>query len=197
MTLVKALRLGNSRIRTVTGFRSLTAVDGDAEDVVTDPAGNSLGQIIWKFRYRTTNADGTSNANTSKWDFVGGPPVHSEIRSVISLTANSNWADNGGTTPHVTVPLGGVYLVEFGAVVTPAAASTFTGVGISIGATDPTLDRRAYTFVTNQTEVMQAFYVSLSLSDNLIMKYRSTAASGSASYDDRWMRVLPVRVTQT
>lgn len=65
--------------------------------------------IYWHLRYN-------SGAATYKWEFLGGPPMTADNASALSPTTTT-YADVS-TTPTLTLPLGGEYIITFGGRVT-------------------------------------------------------------------------------
>lgn len=96
----------------------------------------------WHLRYRTNNPDGSTNANTSKWEPVGVPTplfaeAHARVTKVSMPAATFGSVD--ANDPTVTVPLAGDYLVRHAAAMVPANAAA-VAIGVKVGATEPVVN---------------------------------------------------------
>lgn len=160
-----------------------TADEGDQIVYDTGTAG-----VRWHLVYDTS--DGT----TYPWLFIGGSPLEAEVTTSESRT-NTAYGALATVGPSVTVPLAGDYDVWIGATVTPGSPGVIAKMSYDIGGTGA-VDADAVRVHTGATQVSSnrpRRKTALSASTALVSKYAETVATGS-TWQDRWMRVQPVRV---
>lgn len=170
---------------------ALPASPSDGQEVYF--LADATNGVEWHFRYRA------ASAASSKWEFIGGPPLFAEVTAVenIAVATYSNLTTVG---PSITIPaFAGDFIVEIGAridVVHTAAA--FGRMSYAIGATAAVdADAVEQTNTLTQFERMQsngtrARKKTLAASTALVAKYASSA--GNSNFANRWMSVVPVRV---
>lgn len=98
------------------------------------PTGDlTTDDLLWAFKY---DADETS---VYKWKFVGGPQLGDIVNAVEVPTANGVYQDLATVGPEVTVPLNGVYQLQFGCFMgqDSNSISVTMNAGIAIDATPP------------------------------------------------------------
>lgn len=166
--------------------RSGTALPASPVDgMETYYTADDTNGVIWHFRYR-------SAASSSRWEFVGGPPLRSEVDT---SEARNNAAYGALTTagPSVTCPLAGDYIVRIGSAIGPTGA----GFGIhsfDVGGTAAS-DNDMIMFVSTgaqEAAVAREQVVSgVAAGTALVSKYRSTV---NTNFRFRWMTVTPIRV---
>lgn len=164
----------------------------------TTPPGSPVDGMIW--RYPADSANGVywffqydSAQTTYKWIFVGGAALFAEV-STQQSTASTTYAVLATAGPSITVPRAGDYLVEIGMRVENATAATGL-MSYDIGAT-AAIDGDAVSHATVNLVAPSGSRLRkktvLAASTALVSKYRTTA--GTASFVNRWMRIVPVRV---
>lgn len=133
-----------------------------------------------------------NSASAFKWECIGGRPLVSEV-ATDQTTASVSYIALGTAGPSIALPLAGDYDVEFGAV------CGVSGVGNGFmsydtggtAATDAEGQQNAVVSgVANS--LMRARRRTGLTAVTLTAKYR--AVSGTCSFGNRWMRVMPVRV---
>jgi len=150
--------------------------------------------VVWHLKYRA------ASASAYKWEYVGGPPRFDEITAT-ETTVSTTYAALATAGPSITVPLAGDYLVEIGTrayftATNNASASMSYDIG-GTGAGDG--DRVDYygaavsgvaTAAPHQVRARRKN--ALAASTALVAKYK--VSGGTGTFQDRWMRVTPVRV---
>jgi len=143
----------------------------------------------WRFRYNA----GASSAH--KWEYVGGSSFYTIIDGV-ATTASAAFVDLSPVGPSFQIPLLGDYIVEIGTYVkhsgaaltlmsfdTGPLAATVTDA-IEVGTQDAN-EQGNYFLARPKYNVVAGY--------TIVAKYRTTLAT--ATFNKRWLRVSPVRVT--
>jgi hypothetical protein len=160
-----------------------TPADGDRW---TLPIANG---VVWQFRY---NASG----GTYKWEFVGGSDAYQMVAAAEGTTTQATWLNLNTNGPLVTVPRAGDYLVTYGARGFHSVVGGSFSVGPALGDTSP-----ANCAVGNATGVnyslmlpMKVLFSGVPASTAIKLRYFMSVA-GTATWVDRWISVVPVRVS--
>jgi hypothetical protein len=176
-------------IQFVTTLPSTTGLmDGYEVGLVVD----ATNGVVWRMKYRA------ADASTSKWQFIGGPPMISEIATneTIAVTTYAALTTAG---PSIALPRAGDYIVSLGAemnVNSAAVGSAF--MSYDIGATvavDADAVSVSNTFVQFERIIQESARTMRKdglTAVTLTAKYRVT--TGSAAIAKRWMAVHPVRL---
>jgi hypothetical protein len=151
--------------------------------------------VVWHLKYRS------ASASAYKWEFVGGAALFSEVLTAES-TASTTYVALTTAGPTVTLPLAGDYAVTVGATATEnsaawvsAAMSYDIGASAAVDADAALLTNTATQFERVQGSVnRERRKTGMLATAALTAKYRNAGGSGTASFQDRWMRVTPVRV---
>jgi hypothetical protein len=151
--------------------------------------------IIWNLKYRA------ASASAYKWEFIGGPPLISEIAAA-ETTTSTTYAALTTSGPNVVIPRAGDYIVAIGSLHNQAAAgAAMTYHSYDIGATtavdaDATQhDQQAAGGNPNRSHLWRAkLKTGLTAGITLTSKYRTTSAI-SISFEQRAMHVSPVRIS--
>jgi hypothetical protein len=167
----------------------LSPFDGQVVDFLADDTNG----IVWRLRYRV------SSASSYKWEFVGGAGLHAavDVRESTSSTAYTNLTTTG---PTVTPPLAGDYVIALGGYLFGDTAGTNVLMSFAIGGA-VALDASGidvygaavsggFTNAGNFMRELRA--IGLAAGAALTAKYRVTGGTGS--FQERWIRVLPIRV---
>lgn len=140
--------------------------------------------IEWRFCY---------DAASSYWKFVGGGPLISET-DTFEATSSATYVNLATVGPSVSVPFLGDYIVTFGAETFAGAnAAAWMSVDVGAGAADgdgAVLQQSSA--VTSVASVARARTKTVAAGTSIVCKYRSS--SGSASFLNRFLNVLPLRV---
>jgi hypothetical protein len=171
-----------------------TPADGDLHfyplsGVTTVPSGGGVGH--WMFRW---------NATTSKWDWVGGPPLFAEVATDEGLTTAPTYQALTTAGPSITLPFAGDYNVEIGFSAYANAGTTGTTARMSydIGGTGAVDADSVRAWVKASTNPDANWGTSRPRRKTgltavaLTAKYKMDA-DVDAHFIDRWMRVTPVR----
>jgi hypothetical protein len=139
------------------------------------------------------------NAALSKWLFLGGPPLYNEVLAAEG-TSGTTYAALTTAGPSITIPGagGGLYMVGLGAYAQAAAAGAQAVMSYDIGATGA-VDQDYVFFVsggagTSAASVARESRKSIATAVALTAKYKRTAGSGTVTFQNRWMTLLPVQV---
>lgn len=148
--------------------------------------------INWALRYDANIAD------SYKWTFEGGAPLHHTIATEQS-TASTSYADLSTVGPTVTVPKAGVYRVDYGAslINNTAESDVVVGVKYSAGTPTDTESIQAEGIVSgggaNRTAQSRSIVVTVT-SDSQIVKLQYKVGSSTGVYRNRWIIVTPIRL---
>lgn len=183
------------RYKTRAAFEIVSALPGapdDGEVCFFQDAGMATAGVVWQFRYRAAGG-------TSKWEFVGGPPLVSEVDAAenLSLATYSALATPG---PSLTTPLAGDYLLTYSATIYPAVTGTATGgrVSFDIGATGAVDADAIYVGLPTANDGTSAARTrrknALAAGTALVLKYRNAAVAPAIGYSARVLNLIPIRV---
>lgn len=161
--------------------------DGD-KAILTDST--TVPTYAWLFQY----VAGISDAN--KWIFIGGSPLAAEVAASEATTTTTTYQALTTAGPAVTVPRAGVYVVEYGAMVTLGASSSGAWMSFDIGATGAVdadgveVSGAAGTIFALERRILKS---GLAASTALTAKYRPSNAVAN-TFSRRRIEVIPVRV---
>jgi len=167
----------------------VTPVDGQEIYFLAD----ATNGIIWHLRYRA------SSSSAYKWEVIGGPPLFSEVTVAAEGTASTTYTNLTTIGPTVTLPLAGDYDVEIGARCAPAVVDQSALMSYAIGATaavdaDALQSYRSSAWTTSLTSSSRPRRkTGLAATTAIQAKYRQSGGA-AGQFNDRWMRVTPVRV---
>lgn len=133
------------------------------------------------------------NSTTTKWHFIGGPPIFSEVVASENTTSNS-YAALATAGPSITLPYGGDYIITWGADISTGNATDAAFMSYDIGGTGA-VDLDA----VNTTNVG---YISASRTKKktgltavgLTAKYKTTNST-SATFQNRFISAVPIRIS--
>jgi len=167
-------------------------VDGQ-EAILVDSTTSPSYQ--WRFRYNS------SNSTAYKWEFVGGAAALNEVTaSEVRLGGGTTYADITTAGPQLTAPRAGVYDVAIGAAMYNDAGGGPAYMSYQIGATAAVDADALYALQPNGVTVAGQWNLSrvrrktLASGDALVAKYK-VATTGNGAYANRWMTLIPVRVS--
>lgn len=147
----------------------------------------TVATYSWRFMYIA------GSANTDKWEFVGGSSP------IIQVTANqgksdSSYGDLATVGPAFTCPRAGQYVVTIGHSRTTGTANACY-MSFAIGATAAVDANASMSQGDQRSGSMRASQITVaSASTTLTAKYRMDNTT-SSNWNDRWMHVLPIRVS--
>lgn len=158
----------------------------------TFPGAPTLGQ---EYKYSTGSRLWTFTWDGSDWWFTGGPALFAEVTA--SETTNSaSYTALSTPGPTITVPFDGDYLVSIGARPYSDSANQGGIMSYDIEGTGASgNDSIGFTMGSGVStgNIMRPREKALLAGDTLVAKYRTTG-SGTATFENRWMSVLPIRV---
>jgi hypothetical protein len=161
-------------------------VDGQ-EAILVDSL--TLPTYAWRFRYTASITD------AYKWVYVGGAPIVTEVATIGTINSGTYGA-LASAGPSFALPRAGIYEVEVGARMYNNTASADAAMSYDIGGTAAVDADAVDTFgpgVTDATHNSMVKTKTIATAVTLTAKYRSAAGS-TASFEKRFMRVVPVRV---
>ena len=162
---------------------ALPGAPGDGESFYY--IANAGSGIVWHFRYRS------SATGSYKWEVVGGQGLASSIET--SEARNSRaYGDLATVGPTVTVPLDGDYIVTIGNFSQSSGVADVALMSYAVGASVATDARSTRGSDKQGNPCLTKLHTGVSAGTSLVMKYRNL--TGSASFADRYMTVVPVRV---
>lgn len=146
--------------------------------------------VYWMLRYRS------GSASAYKWEFVGGPPLFSEVTTA-ETRANTAYGALTTAGPAITLPLAGDYDVEYGARIHNDTVGDYGKISYDIGATgavDADMITARAAVASNPSDHHWRKRRKTGLTAvALTMKY-ATITGGTAQFSDRTMYALPIRV---
>lgn len=174
---------------------TLPASPYDGQEIYYQNATMATAGVVWHFRYR-------SGGGTYKWEYIGGPPLHSSSATGITLsTIAANTAISGDVA--LSIPLSGEYCVEFSTTTTHTGNNQGiylfpTGAGLTgNGSTDGAMftGQPAMGYPTAAIPAVSFSRVTLTGGGTLTLGYYVGLAGGSLPPNGRrTLRATPVRV---
>lgn len=157
--------------------------------------------VVWYFKYNA------GSASSFKWEFIGGGELWAEVATQETLD-NATYGNLATTGPAITLARAGDYIVTVGVFVddstAPNATNSYGYMSYAIGATAATDADAAlykYTGTSGVTStyaghaVRSKLKTGIAASTTLTAKYRTSASGNFGSFAQRWMKVVPVRVS--
>jgi hypothetical protein len=166
-------------------------------------AADAANGVIWHLRYRS------GASGSYKWEYLGGPSMFSSPSAGDEGTASTAYVGLTTAGPSITVPLAGDYIIEFGSrafltsgTYVTAAANMAVKIGAAAVSDSDSIetwtasngwgDFFSSNNTTNNARTLRK--TGLTASTVLLAQYRTTHASSTANFRNRWMNVTPVRV---
>jgi hypothetical protein len=176
----------------ITGSLPTSPSDGDEIYYLGDGTPHN---VIWHLRYLA--AESTS----SKWIVIGGAPLVGRRTNVgtVSPGGGSAWNTLAGTDqagPSVILPLTGYYLIQFGCDIN-APASADARVGASPIGSDPggsDVAESGSTFDTSVMAILNPYGTQFVGGTQMRLMYAADGSTGTASYQNRWLTALPLKL---
>lgn len=182
--------IGRPRVTALTaGQQGIPSPIPDGFEVVY--VADATNGILWTLKYNA------GSASAYKWEVIGGSDLFALVASA-STTTSATYADlAAGAGPDVTVPLAGDYDVQIGASVGNNAVGQEAFMSYAIGGTAASdVDMVQYfpaeTSSKRHSVAGQRRKTAIAAATLLRAKYR--VGGGTGMWQDRWMRVRPVRV---
>lgn len=183
-------------VSTVPYATTLPASPGDGQEaILVDSVSTPTYQ--WRFRYNA------SSGNTDKWEFTGGAPAYVEV-TTLENRVGSAYGALTTAGPSFTVPNGGVYFVSLGFAVDADASTNDISAWMSYdiggtGAVDADgvgiLAIHTNVPISNRHTSSRTRRKTIAASTALVSKYKSTHGTPNTGFQDRWISVVPVRVS--
>ena len=164
-------------------------------------AANATDGVIWHLRYRS------GSSSSYKWEFVGGPPLHTSIGQTLAQTnsvASNTFSSLGGATGsaiNLTVPLIGTYVVHGqGAFYTNNGSNTNVDMfmGFKANGSSPTTGTSGYAQQTTQNYVLISWTYRLTVTSSTDRVVEIQVAQTGATRDlygyNRQLTITPVRL---
>ena len=147
--------------------------------------------IVWHLRYRA------ASPSAYKWELVGGSALAHEVAAPQG-TPSTSYTDLATVGPYVTVPLAGEYSIRAGAGCFGSVAGIWVTATVKLGAAAAADSERVVdTYIAVAGVAVGGFGRSIvraaAAGSQLKLQYR-TYASGTASFVDRYINAVPVRV---
>lgn len=165
-------------------------IDGQ-EAVLVDSITNPTYQ--WRFRYNA----GSSSAY--KWEFIGGTSAMSGVTAAEG-TSSGSYVALTTAGPSFTVPRAGDYEVAFGSIIQCNQDALSQGNhSFDVAAVSVASDSWSAQFVTNRaldraSVTFEGRFYNIGSGGALVSKYKS-GTTNSHTFSNRWMRVIPLRVS--
>lgn len=170
----------------------VTALPGspaDGQVVYFQNAAMAIDGVVWQLRYNA------GSASSYKWELIGGAPWVEEIPG-LQTTTSTSYTDLGTSGPSIAAPLAGEYVHRAGATAGGFQEAAYMSFAIGASAANDARSIRTWhnvSGVTVDASIAREQILTLSAGDVLLAKYKSNSG-GLASFERRWMSMLPVRV---
>lgn len=170
-------------------------VDGD-EAILVDSTTNPSYQ--WRFRYNG------SSTSSYKWEYVGGTPGYAIVTAVGAgggeSTASDTYTALTTAGPTFTIPRAGDYQISIGFTGGNGNSTCNALMSFDIGATGAVdADKCNATYSASTTSFPSVYRTisktGMSASTTLTAKYRRDGSAGTGYFWNRWISVVPVRVS--
>lgn len=172
---------------------SLPGSPTDGEEVYYK-VGTGDTATLWHLRYDSSITD------AHKWRVLGCQDIHAEVVTDES-TSSSTYGDLTTVGPSVTVPLAGVYEVQFGAGCYSTVNGTDATASVSLGGSTPSDNdaiRHRGISTSSQLSVSSPSRIlareTLAAGDTVVMKYHAGNVAGAGHFFNRWLTVRPIRL---
>lgn len=195
-----ALNIGNLPITQILGYQRFVAAKSTTfpQNPVDDqpfiyPVDVANG-IAWTFRYDIGVTD------AYKYVFEGGAPLYATITTEESTAGG--YTDLATVGPAVTIPLNGLYEVQYGACAQNTTADSDTRVTPSYGGSSPSnseaIEMEGVVSGGTGNRIAQSRTLVVTVTDApRTMKLQYMVASGTGSWRNRWLFVRPVRISSS
>lgn len=154
---------------------------------------DSTNGVIWHLRYKDS---------TNKWEFLGGAPLAGVQNTGTSSTLTSTTYVYDLTTadgPSVTIPLPGIYRIEFGLDVSISANNQTATMGLHTSSTANTdliagAELSIETVSSNHIVTSTKFihYYPFATSGTIYAQFKTTG--GTATVSNRWIALTPSKL---
>jgi len=157
--------------------------DGDEFALVVD----GTNGVDWLCKY---------NSGSSRWEFLGGPPLRSIVDAQESSSASA-YVDLATVGPSITVPYAGEYDILFGtSIILPGTSNN--GGAMSARVASGADDYIAYFYLLSGNSayatVSRTKRATAAASDSIVAKYYSNN-SQTISFFERFLEVRPVTLS--
>lgn len=142
--------------------------------------------VVWAFKYRT------ASASASKWEFAGGAPLTARV-AASETTASTTYVALTTAGPSVALPFAGDYDVRIGGRIANTSGTDASAMSFDVGGTGAVDADAAVGVTAGAVNVASHVRKTGATAVTLTAKYR--VVSGTGTFIERWMEVLPVRVT--
>lgn len=150
--------------------------------------------VEWTFKYNA------GSGSTYKWEFVGGPPLFSEVATQ-ETTSSGSYAALTTAGPSVTTPRAGDYFVDQGAWFSSTASVTEQllmsyDIGAT-GAVDADAVIAGVSFggtIAQSASARRRLKTGIAASTAFVSKYKINPGGSAGYFGNRWISLLPVRV---
>lgn len=172
----------------------LPASPYEGQEVAYQTAAMEADSVVWRFRYRELDADGGTNANTYKWEFIGGTAWIREV-STAENTASSSAVDLTTVGPSFDSELpSGEYVLRASITIANATASVTRGVMyLDNNGSDTSLRSGTLHASNYYLSLSSELAATITESTTVKLQYASTAAT-SVAFSARKLSVTPVAI---
>lgn len=166
-------------------------VDGQEAHLQVD----ATNGIVWTFRYRS------GSASAYKWEFIGGAPAHAEV-DTNQTTGAAPYVDLATVGPSITIPRAGEYLLSYGVAAWyssggPGLAHMYASprIGAVAAANVDAVRASNQTAIAEQDNYARTRKKTIAVGDLVKLQYGTDGAGVTANFQDRWLSILPIRVS--
>jgi hypothetical protein len=170
---------------TPTQFAALAPIDGDEAYLAVDVSNG----VIWHLRYNA------GSASAYKWEFLGGPPMFSEVATQESYSGSGAYVDLTTVGPSIALPRGGDYDIEIGAFMQATPGASAMRMSYAIGATAASDNDAVWVNMPSGSSVSPARPRRKTGLTAVTLTAKYLAGLNSIQFQNRWMSVRPARIS--
>jgi hypothetical protein len=146
--------------------------------------------VEWLFR---------RNAANTKWRFQGGAALYAVVNTLETTATTVTWLDLATVGPSITVPVAGLYEISFGCYMKHGASAGNTQMGASVdGGAPATSEDALFTqpAASNSAaaSVTKTIRATVATPATAIKAQYRNGTTGTATFDRRWMAILPIQI---
>jgi hypothetical protein len=175
---------------TSTQMSALVPFDGQVIDLIAD----ATNGINWRLRYNA------NSASAYKWEFVGGPPMLSDVQTLEAFAGTNAYGACPTDGPAIIVPRAGDYVAQFNAESYNTISPGTNWISPKHGAAGTSDNDSSVVYLPSGSTSLATHYRSLWLtalpaSTDIHMYYKVSTTANTGNFRKRELRVTPIRVS--
>jgi hypothetical protein len=169
---------------------ALVPFDGQVIDLIAD----ATNGINWRLRYNA------NSASAYKWEFVGGPPMLSDVQTLEAFAGTNAYGACPTDGPAIIVPRAGDYVAQFNAESYNTISPGTNWISPKHGAAGTSDNDSSVSYLPSGSTSLATHYRSLWLtalpaSTDIHMYYKVSTTANTGNFRKRELRVTPIRVS--